>query len=63
MYLPVVISTTLALSWAWVDTGAKRAEPYFQLSKEGGEYGGETLMLDYATDFLPLVPMRATKRR
>ncbi|KAL9093626.1 MAG: hypothetical protein Q9159_000155 [Coniocarpon cinnabarinum] len=41
----------------------KRVEPYFQLSKPGGGSGEETILLDYATDFIALVPFRALKRR
>ena len=63
LYLPVIISTILSLSWAWVDTGSKRAEPYFQLSKERGETGEKTVLLDYATGFIAMVPIRAFKRR
>ena len=63
LYLPVILSTALALSWTWVDTGSKRAEPYFQLSKMKGESGDLTVLLDYATDFIAMVPIRAIRRR
>jgi hypothetical protein len=48
---------------SWIDLDAKRLEPWFQLSKEGGEYSESSLLLQYPFDFLPFVPIAAFRRK
>ncbi|EMD86120.1 hypothetical protein COCHEDRAFT_1203266 [Bipolaris maydis C5] len=41
----------------------KRMEPYYQLSKENGALGKDSILLKYPFDFLPLVPIKAARDR
>ena len=63
LYVPTILATLFGLAWAWIDLDAKRFEPYFQLSRPDGATGEDTILLDYATDFIALVPLRALRRR
>lgn len=63
MYLPTVIAVLFSIYWAWIDLETKRMEPYYQLSKEGGALGKDSLLLHYPFDFVPLVPIKAAKDR
>jgi hypothetical protein len=38
-------------------------EPYYQLSKENGALGKDSLLLHYPFDFIPLVPLKAARDR
>lgn len=62
LYMPVIFSGAVSLMWAWVDNDSKRAEPFYQLSKPAGETGQNTVLLDYSTDFIALIPFRALRR-
>ena len=63
LYLPTIIATIFGLTWAWVDLDAKRLEPYFQLSRPGGATAEKSILLDYSTDFIAMVPIRAFRKR
>ncbi len=49
--------------WAWVDLDAKRLEPYFQMSKDGGVTAADSLFLHDPFDFVAWGPLRAFQRR
>ena len=49
--------------WSWVDLDAKRLEPYFQMSKEGGVPARDSLFLHYPFDFVAFAPYRAIRRK
>lgn len=63
LYLPVMISVSYSMLWAWIDLDAKRLEPYFQMSKPGGAKGRDSLFLHYPFDFVAFAPIKAVKRR
>ena len=63
LYLPTIISVIGGMTWGWIDLDVKRLEGYFQLSKDGGALGSDSVLLSYPVEFLPLVPPRAAKRR
>ncbi|KAJ4373703.1 hypothetical protein N0V86_007846 [Didymella sp. IMI 355093] len=63
LYFPTVIAVIFSMYWAWIDLDAKRMEPYYQLSKQDGALGKDSLLLQYPFDFLPLVPLRAFRDR
>jgi hypothetical protein len=62
-YFPTIISVSYGLIWHWIDIDARRVEPYRQLSKPGGASGSCSLHLQYPTDLLAFVPLKALKRR
>lgn len=61
-YLPTIISVSYGLIWHWIDIDARRIEPYRQLSKPNGAKGRDSLSLQYPTDLLAFVPLKALKR-
>ena len=63
IYCPVLALMLYGLAWAWVDLDIKRLKPYFQLSRNNGALAEDSLLLTYPHDFLPLVPIRAARRR
>jgi hypothetical protein len=63
MYLPTIVAVVFSIYWAWIDLETKRMEPYYQLSKENGALGKDSLLLHYPFDFLPLVPLKAFRDR
>jgi hypothetical protein len=63
LYLPTVIALVLSIFWSWIDLQIKRLEPYYQLSKPGGAWGKDSLLLSYPFDFLPFVPFVSFKNR
>jgi len=63
LYFPTVLAVIFSMYWAWIDLDTKRMEPYYQLSKDEGALGRDSLLLQYPFDFLPLVPMKAAKDR
>lgn len=63
LYLPVVIVTIYGIVWTWIEITSKRLEPFFQLSKPGGASARETLTLDYPTDFIAWLPIKALRHR
>jgi hypothetical protein len=63
LYLPTVIAVMFSIYWAWIDLEIKRMEPYYQLSKENGALGKDSLLLHYPFDFLPFVPFKACRDR
>ncbi|KAF2626303.1 hypothetical protein BU25DRAFT_471860 [Macroventuria anomochaeta] len=63
LYLPTVIAVLFSIYWAWIDLETKRMEPYYQLSKEDGALGRDSLLLHYPFDFIPLVPIKAARKR
>lgn len=62
-YLPTVITVLYGMAWSWIDLDVKRLEPWFQLAQTGGAIAEKSLLLHYPVDFLPLVPLKAAKRR
>jgi hypothetical protein len=63
LYLPTVIALVFSIFWGWIDLQIKRLEPYYQLSKSGGAWGKDSLLLSYPFDFLPFVPFVSFKNR
>ena len=63
LYAPNIIAATYSLLWNWIDLDVKRMQPWFELSKSEGATGGSSLLLEYPSDFLPFVPLKALKRR
>ncbi|KAF1994853.1 hypothetical protein P154DRAFT_548815 [Amniculicola lignicola CBS 123094] len=62
-YLSTIIAVTFSIFWTWIDLETKRLEPYYQLSKDGGALGKDSLLLQYPFDFIPFVPIKAIKDR
>ncbi|KJX99536.1 hypothetical protein TI39_contig354g00082 [Zymoseptoria brevis] len=62
MYLPTIISVVYSFLWTWVDLDIKRLEPWFQLSKDGGASGANSVLLSYPSEFLVTLPFTAFKR-
>ncbi|KAJ4993417.1 hypothetical protein SVAN01_00965 [Stagonosporopsis vannaccii] len=63
LYFPTVLAVLFSIYWAWIDLETKRMEPYYQLSKKDGALGKDSLLLAYPFDFIPLVPIKAAKKR
>lgn len=63
LYLPTLVAVFYSMFWAWVDLDAKRLEPYFQMSKDGGVNAENSLFLHYPFDFVAWGPLRAFRRR
>lgn len=61
LYFPTILAVTFSMYWAWIDLETKRMEPYYQLSKENGALGKDSILLQYPFDFLPLVPIKAAR--
>ena len=62
-YLPTILIVLYGICWSWVDLDVKRLEPWYQLGRSTGCTAGESILLDYPADFLPVVPIRAAKQR
>lgn len=62
-YLPTIVALIYSIFWGWIDLSVKRLEPYHQLSKPGGAWGKDSLLLSYPFDFLPFIPLSALKRK
>ncbi|KAF2685296.1 hypothetical protein K458DRAFT_365622 [Lentithecium fluviatile CBS 122367] len=62
-YFPTIIAVFFSMFWAWIDLEVKRLEPYFQLSRPEGALGKDSLLLCYPFGFIPLVPLRALRKR
>jgi hypothetical protein len=63
LYFPTIFAVLFSIFWAWIDLETKRMEPYYQLSKENGALGKDSLLLHYPFDFIPLVPLKALRDR
>ncbi|KAI4937671.1 hypothetical protein J4E85_000106 [Alternaria conjuncta] len=63
LYFPTIAAVIFSIYWAWIDLETKRMEPYYQLSKEQGALGKDSLLLHYPFDFVPLVPLKAARDR
>ncbi|KAF2826872.1 hypothetical protein CC86DRAFT_445792 [Ophiobolus disseminans] len=63
LYFPTILAVIFSIYWSWIDLETKRMEPYYQLSKENGALGKDSLLLQYPFSFIPLVPFRAFKDR
>lgn len=61
LYFPTLVA--VSYSMFWVDLDAKRLEPYFQMSKNGGVTAEDSLFLHYPFDFVASDPLRAFQRR
>ncbi|EUC44792.1 hypothetical protein COCMIDRAFT_97244 [Bipolaris oryzae ATCC 44560] len=61
LYFPTIVAVIFSMYWAWIDLETKRMEPYYQLSKENGALGKDSILLKYPFDFLPLVPIKAAR--
>lgn len=62
-FLPTLLAVAFGVLWEITDSEVKRLEPYFQLSRENGATGAETLNVDYITSYRFLVPFDALRRR
>ena len=62
LYLPTVIAVIYSFLWSWVDLDAKRLEPFFQLSQDGGASAKESLLLQYQFDTIAFVPLKAIRQ-
>jgi hypothetical protein len=63
LYCPTIVAVAFSIYWTWIDLETKRMEPYYQLSKENGALGKDSLLLHYPFDFIPLVPLKAARDR
>lgn len=63
LYLPTVISLLISFTWTWIDLDVKRLQPFWQLSRQGGARGKDSVLLHYPFDFVASVPFKAAKRR
>lgn len=63
LYFPTIVAVIFSIYWAWIDLETKRMEPYYQLSKDNGALGKDSLLLQYPFSFLPFVPMKAFRDR
>jgi hypothetical protein len=59
LYLPTIVAVCYGFLWNWIDLDVRRIEPFFQLAKDGGATGRESLLLHYPVDFLASVPIKA----
>lgn len=62
-FLPTLLAVAFGVLWEITDSEVKRLEAYFQLSRENGATGAETLNVDYITSYRFLVPLDALRRR
>ena len=62
LYLPTVIAVIYSFLWSWIDLDAKRLEPFFQLSQDGGASAKDSLLLQYQFDTIALVPLKAIRQ-
>ncbi|CAK1366108.1 unnamed protein product [Cercospora beticola] len=62
LYLPTIVSVFYGFLWTWLDLDIKRLEPYYQMSKDGGASGDDTVNLAYPLQFLLTIPFSALKR-
>ncbi|KAL2760650.1 hypothetical protein ACRALDRAFT_2080653, partial [Sodiomyces alcalophilus JCM 7366] len=63
LFLPTIIAVFYSLFWSWVDLDAKRTQPWFEMSREGGATAKDSVLLTYPYDFVGFVPFRAFKNR
>lgn len=63
LYLPTIVAVIYSFLWTWIDLDAKRLEPYYQLSKEGGAAGKDSLLLQYPFEFVASVPLKAVRSK
>lgn len=63
LFLPTIIAVIYSLFWSWVDLDAKRMQPWFEMSREGGAVAKQSVLLAYPYDFVGTVPFTALKRR
>lgn len=63
MYLPTIISVIYSFLWTWADLDIKRLEPYFQLSRDRGTSGEDSISLSYPLEFLLTLPITAFKHK
>jgi hypothetical protein len=63
LYFPTILAVIYSMIWMWIDLDVKRLEPWFQLSKPNGMTAKNSILLQYPFDFLPFVPIQATRRR
>jgi hypothetical protein len=63
LYFPTIVAVIFSIYWAWIDLETKRMEPYYQLSKENGALGKDSLLLHYPFSFIPLAPLKAFRDR
>jgi hypothetical protein len=61
LYLPTILATLFSIYWTWIDVQTKHIEPYYQLSKQNGALGKDSLLLEYPYEFALLVPIKAFK--
>lgn len=62
-FLPMLLAVIFGVLWEVTDFEVKRLEAYFQLSRDNGATGAETLNVDYTTRYRFLAPFDASRRR
>lgn len=62
-YLPTIIAVLYSLAWSWVDADSKRLETFYQLSAPDGVCAEDSLNLEYAFAFGPVVPINSLRKR
>lgn len=63
LYLPTLLSVLYGLYWSWIDLDVKRLQPYFQLGRQEGASGADSLLLEYPYQFVALVPYKAARHK
>ncbi|KAH8199808.1 hypothetical protein TruAng_006031 [Truncatella angustata] len=63
LYLPTVAAVLYGFFFACVDLDLKRIQPWVELAKSEGTTATNSLLLDYAFDFVAFVPFTAARRR
>ncbi len=62
-YLPTIIIVLYGIIWSWIDLDIKRLEPWFQMARDKGADGANSLLLQYPVQFLPFIPFRAARKK
>lgn len=62
-FLPTIMVVSYGIFWNWIDLDYKRLEPWFQLSQQDGAKAEDSLLLRYPVEFLPVVPIKAARKR
>lgn len=58
-FLPMLVAVTYGVMFQATNFDVMRLEPFYQLSKEGGALAGESINIEYLTQFMWLRPFRA----
>jgi hypothetical protein len=63
LYLPTIIAVGYTFLWTWVDLDIKRLAPFDQLSSTTAIAADTSLLLQYPSDFVVAVPLKALRFR